>query len=811
MQELAQDFRYGLRILLKSPTTSAIAVLALSLGIGANTAIFSVMNAILIRPLPYPDSERIVVLFENKLDKGMRRQLVSPLDYRNYAERSQSFDGMGAVLNGPFSLTGEDLPERIEGAAVSPSVFQILGIRPAFGRVFAADEDQPDKNARVVLSDGLFRRRFASDPKTIGANLVLNGKSYSVIGVAPSGFQLADSLAELWVPYTPDPKQLTPKQQGLHTLQVLAHLRAGVSRTQAESEMQAIARRLAQDNPDTNAGFSAEVIPLREYVVGNIGATLWTLTAAVIFVLLIACANVANLLLARAGAREKEIAVRSSLGANPGRIVRQMITESVLLALIGGICGLALAYWGTLAIVKLAPGDIPRVREISLDWRVLAFTLAVSLITGVLFGLAPALASIRPDLNSVLRGSGRGNTASLGRSRMRDLLIISEIACCVVLLAGAGLLIRSFANLERVNPGFRPDHVLTMQLALPPARYSGLKLALFYQQLLERVQAQAGVESAGICRFLPLSGTDVSINFQIEGQPAVAFAEQPRAKFRATSAGYFAALGIPLARGRFFNASDGEHTPKVVVINRAAAERYWPGEDPLGRRILGVDKNNWSTVVGIVGNVKHAGLDVETSPEMYYHYLQIPPDVINFAEATMFLAVRTTGDPSAVTPAIRAQVRDLDPDQPVFNVRTMPEVVEGSIARPRFRMLLLAVFAGLALVLAAIGLYGVMSYSLTQRINELGVRMALGAQRGDICRLVVGQGIRIVLAGLAAGLVLASASTWLISRLLFGVHAIDLPTFGAICLLTILVALAACLLPALRAIRVDPAVALRTE
>jgi putative ABC transport system permease protein len=811
MHELVQDFRYGLRLLVKTPATSAIAVLALSLGIGANSAIFSVMNAILIRPLPYHDSEHIVALFENKLDKGMRRQLVSPLDYRNYAEQSQSFDGIGAILNGPFSLTGRDLPERIEGAAVSPRIFQILGIQPALGRVFAADEDQPDKNARVVLSDGLFRRRFAGDPKTLGSNLVLNGKSYAVIGIAPAGFQLADSPAELWVPYTPDPRELTPRQQGLHTLEVLAHLRAGVTRAQAESEMQAIARGLEKANPDSNRGFSAELIPLREYLVGNIGATLWTLGAAVIFVLLIACANVANLLLARAGAREKEIAVRSSLGANPGRIARQMITESVVLGLIGGICGLALAYWGTVAIVKLAPVDIPRVREISLDWRVLAFTLAVSLITGVLFGLAPALASIRPDLNSILRGISRGNTAGVGRSRLRDLLVISEVACCVVLLAGAGLLIRSFANLERVNPGFRPDHVLTMELALPPARYSGLKLASFYQQLLDRVQAQAGVESVGISRFLPLSGTDVSINFQIEGQPTLAFAEQPRAKFRATSPGYFPALGIPLVRGRFFNASDGESTPKVVVINAAAAERYWPGQDPIGRRILGVDKNAWSTIVGIAGDVKHAGLDVETSPEMYYHYLQIPPDVINFAEATMFLAIRTSGRPTAITSAVRAEVRDLDPSQPVFNVRTMPQVVQGSIAQPRFRMLLLAVFAGLALVLAAIGLYGVMSYSLTQRINELGVRMALGAQRGDILRLVVGQGVRMALAGLAIGLVLASASTWLISRLLFGVRAIDPGTFGAICLLTILVALAACLFPALRAIRVDPAIALRTE
>ena len=811
MRELLQDFRYGLRILLKAPGAFAISVLALSLGIGANTSIFSVMNAILIRPLPYRDSDHIVALFENKLDKGMHRQLISPLDYKSYVEGNRAFDEIGAVLNVPLSLTGRDLAERIEGAFVSPSIFQILGMRPALGRSFATNEDQPDKNARAIVSAGLARRRFGSDANALGANLTLNGKNYLVVGIAPPGFRLPESPSELWLPYTPDPKELAPRQRGLHTLRVLAHLKAGVTTRQAEVEMEAIARRLAEANPETNKGFSAEVIPLREQVLGNISATLWTLTGAVAFVLLIACANVANLLLARAGVRSKEIAVRSSLGASPGRIVRQMLAESILLASIGGLCGLALAYWGTLAIVKLAPAGIPRVNEISLDWRVLAFTFVLSILTGVLFGLAPALASVRSDLNAVLRGTGRGNTAGVARSRMRDILVVSEIACCVVLLACAGLLLRSFANLQRVNPGFRPDHVLTMQLALPPAQYPGLKVAHFYQQLLDRVQALPGVQFAGISRFLPLSGTDVSINFQIEGQPTLAVAEQPRAKFRATSADYFPALGIPLVRGRLFNNSDGELTPKVVVINEAAARRYWPHEDPIGRRIVGVDKNSWSTIVGIVGDVKHAGLDVETSPEMYYHYLQIPAEVINFAEATMFLAVRTAEEPSSIAAAIRAEARALDPNQPVFNIRTMQQVVESSIAQPRFRMLLLAVFAGLALVLAATGLYGVMSYSLTQRINEMGVRMALGAVPGDICTLVLAHGLRMALAGIASGLVLASASTWLISRLLFGVHAIDLESFGAICLLTMLVALAACLFPAIRAIRVDPAVALRAE
>lgn len=812
MSEVLQDFRYGLRVLLKAPGASAVAILALSLGIGANSAIFSVMNAILVRPLPYQDPNRLVGVFENKLDKGMRRQPVSPLDYKNYAEQNQVFDGIGAVRNQIFTLTGRELPERIEGAAVSPAVFQLLGLHPALGRPFAADEDQPQKNSVGVISDGLWRRRFGADAGILGSQIVLDGKAYSVVGIAPRGFHLVNSPAELWIPYTPNPAELTPLSQGLRTLQVLAHLKPAVSTRQAETAMQAIAARLAQENPDINAGYGAEVIPLRDQVLGNISATLWILTAAVAFVLLIACANVASLLLARAGAREKEIAIRTSLGANPARIVRQMLTESVLLALIGGVLGLALAYWGTAAIVRFAPRNIPRLDEISLDWHVMLFTLATALATGVIFGLAPALASIRPDLNTVLRSTGRGNTSNVGRSRARDFLIVFEIAACVVLATAAGLLIRSFALLQHVDPGFETNHILTMELALPKARYPGMKVAEFYKQLLDRVQNLPGINSAGICRFLPLSGTDVSLNFRIEGQPVLATADQPRAKFRAASGGYFSALGIHLIRGRVFNDLDGELTPKVAVINEATAQKYFGGQDPVGRRILsGNDDNVWTTVIGVVRNVKHAGLDVGTSPETYYNYQQIPADAINFAEAIMFLVVRTNSDPSAMTSAIRSEVRNIDPNQPVFNVRTMDDVVDASIAQPRFRTMLLSIFASLALMLAAVGLYGVMAYTVTQRINELGVRMALGAQPGQIWKLVVAHGLRMTLIGMTIGVVIASATTWTMSRLLFGVRATDAVTLIATCLLTVIVAVIACSVPALRAIRVDPAIALRAE
>lgn len=811
MRELAQDLRYGLRGFLRTPLATAVALTALMLGIGANSAIFNVVNAVLIRPLPYRDSANLVVVWTNQQSKGMRKEFVSPLDYRDFAGENHVFDRIGAFRIQPAVLAGTE-PERVRMASVSPILFDVLGARPVAGRWFASEEDQPSKNSVAILSEGFWRRRFAASPNALGQSLTLDGHSYAIVGIAPAGFRLGDNPSEIWIPYTPDPKQLAPLMRGYRSLTVLAHLKPGVSLVQAQTEMREIARRMAQSNPETNTGYSVDVMPLEEQIVGNAGATLWTLFGAVLVVLLIACVNVANLLLARAGDREKEIAVRTSLGANPGRIVRQLLTESVLLSLAGGLLGLALAAWATPTLVKLAPLDLPRAQEISLDWRVLAFTLGVSILTGLLFGLAPALASARTDLNSILKTSGRSTTGHRSRSRLRDILVVSEVASCVVLLIAAGLLIRSFVRLEDVNPGFRADRVLTMQLSLAEARYPGLKVGLFYQQLLDRVRNLPGVESAGACQFLPMSGRDVSLNFQIEGQPQANAANQPRAKLRAASAEYFSALGIPLLRGRLFDRSDDARTPKVAIINQLAAERYWPHQDPIGRRILsGVDDNQWSTIIGVVANVKHAGLDTDTSPETYYHYLQLPPEVMNYAESTMSLAIRTVGAPAALTAAVRQQVRALDPDLPVFNVKTMQEVVEGSIAQQRFRTRLLSVFAGLALWLASLGLYGVMAYSVTQRINELGVRAALGALPGDILGLIVGHGVRLAVFGIGIGLVIAFTGTRFISRLLFGVSAVDPLTFGGACLVVLAVAILASAVPAWRAIQVDPVTALRTE
>jgi len=810
MNSLLKDLRYGLRMLAKNPGSTLVAVLALALGIGANSAIFSVVNAVLLRPLRYKDPSHLVVIWETKLSKGILQEFVSPPDYRDWIEQQRVFDQVAALRAQPGVLTGGQLPERVETALVSPSLFELLGVKAALGRTFFADEDQPGRNRAAVLSYGLWQRRFGGDTGILSKTVIVDGNSFTIVGVTPRDFRLLDTPSELWMPYTLDAKELS--QRGFHTLRVIGHLKSGVSQEQASAEMRSIAGRIEQQYADTNSGWSTKIVGLRDQLVGDIGPTLWTLLGAVVFVLLIACANVANLLLAHAGSREKEIALRTALGANPGRLVRQLLTESVLLGLAGGLVGLALAAWGVALLEQFGPSNLPRLEEVTIDWRVLAFTLSMSVLTGIVFGLAPALSSVRSDLNSILKTSGRGTTGSRRRAQWRNALVVSEIASCVVLLAGAGLLIRSFARLESVNPGFRPDHVLTMQIALPETRYSGQKIAQFYQQLVERLHALAGVQYAGIARNLPLSGSDASLNFVIENRPVESSAEQSRAKYRAASAEYFAALGIPLVRGRYFDRTDGEKTPGVVIINNTMARRFWPGEDPVGKRMkAGFDGSQWCTIVGIVGDVKHTGLDAETNAEMYYHYRQIPPELMGFVEGTMTLVLRTQAEPNSMVAAVRGEVQKLDADLAVFNVKSMQDLVGGSLEQPRFRTLLLGVFAGVALVLAATGLYGVIAYAVAQRTNELGVRMALGAQKSDVLKLVVGQGAQLAAMGIGIGLVVALPLMRVISRLLFGVNAADPVTFGATALVILLVTVVASYFPALRAIKVDPVVALRCE
>jgi len=812
MNAFTQDLRYALRTFLNTPGSTAIAIIVLSLGIGANAAIFSTADAVLFRALPYRDPDFLVGVWENNSAKAIKQWRLSPADYAEFLAHNQTLDGMGAFRSQSSVLTGGEVPERIETAAVSPSVFAILGMEPTLGRNFASDEDRPGKNQVAILSAGLWQRHFGRDPNILGKRLLLDGGSYSIVGVAPAQFRLPDGKSELWIPYTADPKDFLPANRGVHFLSTIARLKPGVSLARAQSEMRIMADRLARDYPDSNAGFSVFLVPLREQVIGDIRPTLWMLMAAVVVLLLISCVNVAHLLLARAGTREKEIAVRTALGANPGRLVRQLLTESVSLAMIAGLCGLLIAYWGTWILAKLAPIGVLQSEEIRLDWRVLAFTLIVSIVTGLAFGLVPALSSARSNLNLVLRSGGRGGTAQRTRSRVRDALMVCEVASSAALLIGAGLLIRSLVRLQDVNPGFRVDHVLTMRFSLPPSRYSGQNVGLFYQHLLSRVEGLPGVQAAGVCRYLPLSGSDISNNFQIEGQPKLRDADQPRAYFRTASGGYFLALGIPLLQGRLFDQRDDGHTPKTVIINQAAVRRYWPNDNPIGKRILaGLDEDKWSTVIGVVGDVKHAGLDAETDPETYYHYLQIPPETMNLAEGTMALVIRTSADSAAMTSSVRREVRELDPGQPVFNVAVMEDVVKGSVAQPRFRTFLISAFAGLALALASLGLYGVVSYSVTQRTTEIGIRLALGAQPKSILALVVFHAAGLVAIGLGIGIAVTLAGSQIISRFLFGISAADPITLVAASLVILLVALTASLIPALRAVKVDPAIALRAE
>jgi putative ABC transport system permease protein len=813
MHALTQDLRYALRTFLNTPGSTLVAILVLSLGIGANAAIFSVTSAILFRTLPYENPGDLIFVWEINSSKAMPGLWrLSSADYRDFRNQNQVLDEMGAMRFQSSVLSVGELPERIETAAVSPAVFQLLGMKPAVGRSFATDEDQPDKNHVAILSAGLWERSFGRDPNILGKTVLLDGGSFTIVGVAPSTFQLPTSQSELWIPYTPEPKDFLPSNRGVHELHVVARLKPGMSREQAQSEMRIIAQRLARQYPDTNAGYSVELVPLREQLIGDIRPTLWMLIAAVVAVLLIACVNVAHLLLARAGAREKEIAVRTAMGANPGRLIRQLLTESVLLAVIAGLLGLLLAYWGTWILAREAPAGLAEAGAATLDWRVLAFTLGVSVITGLAFGLMPALSSARSNLNLVLRSGGRGGTGGRTRSRVRDVLLVCEVASSAALLVGAGLLIRSLVRLQEVNPGFRTDHVLTMQLSLAPARYPGRKVGLFFDQLLNRVSGLPGVQVAGVCRYLPMSGNDINANFQIEGQPRMNAADQPRANFRTASGGYFAALRIPLLRGRLFDSRDTGQTPKVVIINETAARRFWPGQNPIGKRILsGLDEDQWSTIIGVVGDVKHAGLDVETNPETYYHYLQIPPEAMNLAEGTMALVIRAAGDPAGITPAVRQEVRTLDPSQPVFDVRGMQDVLYGSVAQPRFRTFLIGMFAVLALVLAALGLYGVVAYSVSQRTTELGIRVALGAQPGSIVKLVVLRAAGLAALGLGIGLAITLAGSRIIARFLFGVSPADPVTLGTVSIVILLVALTASWAPALRAARVDPATALRAE
>src|SRR5262245_2735212 len=812
MQKLLQDLRYGFRTLLRKPVYTIVAITALALGIGANTAIFSVVNSILLRPLAYHDPERLVVI-NHDYPKLNLKASVSAIGYTHYRDNGKSFESVAATTGGSFNLTGGGEPERLNGAPVTHNFFSALGARPALGRLFLPEEDQPGKNKVVVLSHSFWQRRFGGDPAIVNKNILLNDENYTVVGVMPPSFQFGREIGQvvdLWTPIAFTPEQLSYNRLTNEYLLVIARLKPGVTIQQAQAELDTIAGNLRQQYlpwATTRSDWGLTMDSLRELVIGGIGRALWILMGIVGLVLLIACANVANLLLARAADRQKEMAIRAALGAGRWRVVRQLLTESALLAVTGGLVGLLLAYLGISALVKINEVQIPRANEIGLDWRVLAFTLGVSLLTGFIFGLIPALQSSKADLHETLKEGGR--TGSSGaRSWVRNTLVVLEMALALVVLVSAGLLMRSFWRLQQVNPGFAPQNVLAMSLGLPATKYrEPAQRANFYQELLQRIRALPGVQSAGATSILPLSGNNSSGSFRIEGRVVPQGQSSPHGDRWAATTDYFSTMKIQLIRGRYFDDRDTMESQPVAIIDETMQRKYWPNEDPVGKRITfqgGQNNPIWREIVGIVGHVKHKGLEGESRVQYYIPHTQVQ-------NASMNLVVRASIDPSSLTGGVRATISSLDKDLPVFRVRTMEQYVIDSMAQRRFAMTLIAIFAAVALALAAVGLYGVLSYSITQRSHEIGIRMALGAQVSDVLRLVVGQGMLLALAGVALGSVAAFLLTRLMANLLFGVKATDPLTFAAIALLLTLVALVACFAPARRATKVDPIVTLRAE
>lgn len=817
MPSLLQDLRYGARVLVKSPAFSLVAIIVLALGIGANTAIFSVVNAVLLRPLPFRDPERLVQIWHVPPPQsfpGMKMFSVSAANYVDWHSQNDVFERMAIYTFASFNLSTKDHPDAVQAAAVSSDFFPVLQVQPFLGRVFAPEEDQPGHNNVVILQRSFWQSHFAGDQNIVGQKIRLNSQSYTVIGVMDSRFRFP-GWADIWTPmgWTDQERAV----RGEHHYQVIARLKPGIDRKRAQAEMDTISQRLAQQYPEDDTGWGAVVVPLREEITSDVRPALLVLLGAVAFVLLIACANVANLVLARAVSRRKEMAVRTALGATRRRVLQQVLGETLLISCAGGTLGLVFAHFGMKLIVDFLSSRLPRTTEISLDAGVLGFTLVVSILTGIVAGLVPALHVTRTDfdLNEALKqGLGR-TSADSGGNRARTVFVIAEVALSLVLLVGAGLMVRSLWLLHRVDPGLDPHNVLTMFLPVPTTRFAGPTQEIaFFDQVLQRVQNLPGVEVAGLIDSLPLDlGGGSNQPFVIEGRPAGPMAEQPEVAVRAISAGYLPALRIPILRGRNFTASDTTDKPRVVLISASMAQRFWPNQDPVGHHLIlsfhpGVSRE----VIGVVGDVKQRTLDtVAPVATLYSPVTQISVSSPGWQSFSLALVVRAASSPTTLTSAITHAIRDIDQEQPVVSVMTMDDFVSESLSQQRFNMLLLAAFAGLALLLAAIGIYSVLSYNVRRRVREIGIRMALGAQVGDVLKMIMTEGMKATATGLLIGFVGALALGHVVASLIYEVRPTDPVTFAAVSLLLASVGLLASVIPAYRAVRIDPIVALRDE
>jgi len=808
-----RDLRYALRMLRKAPGFTAVIVLTLALAIGANSAIFSVIDGVLLRPLPYPEAGRIVRVFFHSA--SYPRFPLNPFDFRDFRARNQSFESLAGFTRNDLQLSGTGQPERFTGFQVTAGFFHALGLHPARGHEFTANAEIPGNERQVILSDRLWRTRFAADPGIVGRKITLDSRPFTVAGVMPPGTEHPGNeyncvahgeTVDVWWPFT---FQGNPAHRGSHYLEAIGRLKKSVTPAGAQAEMNALIAQLAREYPDTLAGWQALVIPLYQEIVGPSQRLLLVLLGAVGLVLLIACANAANLLLARATARQREIAVRAALGAGRARLVRQMLTESLLISALGGACAIAIAVGGVRILVALLPAGFPRADTIHINAAVFAFTLAIALATGMVFGLAPALQAARTDMQDSLRAGGRGTGGNRAHLRLRSALVVGEVSLACLLLIGAGLMLRSFVNLLRADPGFRPEHLLTASVSLPDASYKTQETLSFWGRLTANLDSAAGIRAAGVGTDLPWTGYDDNIGgFTIEGKKPRAN-EEFHARYHVASPGYFRAVGIPLVQGRFFTDGDNMKAPLALIVNRSMARRYWPNEDALGKRLTFEDhpkEKDWMTIVGIVGDVKDKPDSPAAEMALWWPVGQTPVSVNNMA-----VAVRGSSDPARLVNDLRQAVRQLDPTLAVANIRPMDDIADANVSTPRFALFLVALFAGLALTLAAIGIYGVISYAVSQRAHEFGLRMALGAQPGDVRRLVLRQGVKLALAGVAIGLVGALALGRVLCSLLFEVSAADPVTFASVSALAMAVAALACYLPARRATLADPANSLRSE